>query len=57
ENYQFNIALTDRYIVATELLGATPLILLNKCDLASAATVARMEQAIRSIKTLVTPRS
>ncbi|MCF6325620.1 MAG: ribosome small subunit-dependent GTPase A [Gammaproteobacteria bacterium] len=47
ENYTFNMALTDRYIVATELLGATPLILLNKCDLASAATVARMEQAVK----------
>ncbi|PCI10740.1 MAG: ribosome small subunit-dependent GTPase A [Thiotrichales bacterium] len=47
ENYVFNMALTDRYIVATELLGATPLILLNKCDLASAETVARMEQATK----------
>jgi len=47
ENYEFNMALTDRYIVATELLGATPLILLNKCDLASPETVERMEQAVK----------
>ncbi len=46
-NYAFNTALTDRYIVATELLGATPLILLNKCDLASAETTARMEEALQ----------
>lgn len=46
-NYQFNSALTDRYIVATELLGATPLILLNKCDLASPETIERMEQALQ----------
>ncbi len=45
-SYEFNSALTDRYIVATELLGATPLILLNKCDLASPETIARMEQAL-----------
>lgn len=46
-NYEFNMALTDRYIVATELLGATPLILLNKCDLASPATIVRMEEATK----------
>jgi len=46
-NYAFNTALTDRYIVATELLGATPLILLNKCDLASAETTTRMEEALQ----------
>lgn len=46
-NYQFNSALTDRYIVAAELLGAEPLILLNKCDLASPETIARMEQALQ----------
>jgi len=46
-NYAFNMALTDRYIVATELLGATPLILLNKCDLAAPETIERMEKAIK----------
>ena len=45
-HYEFNTALTDRYIVATELLGATPLILLNKCDLASSETIGRMEKAL-----------
>ncbi len=44
--YAFNSALTDRYIVATELLGATPLILLNKCDLASTETIERQKQAL-----------
>ncbi len=46
-HYAFNTALTDRYIVATELLGATPLILLNKCDLASQETIKRMELALK----------
>lgn len=46
-SYAFNTSLTDRYIVATELLGATPLILLNKCDLASPETTARMEEALQ----------
>ncbi len=46
-SYEFNSALTDRYIVATELLGATPLILLNKCDLASPKTIERMELALK----------
>jgi len=47
DSYELNMALTDRYIVATELLGATPLILLNKCDLASPATIERMEEATK----------
>jgi len=46
-SYEFNTALTDRYIVAAELLGATPLILLNKCDLASAETIDKMELALK----------
>lgn len=45
-DYELNIALTDRYIIAAELLGATPLILINKCDLASPETITRIEQAL-----------
>lgn len=46
-SYEFNSALTDRYIVASVLLEATPLIVINKCDLASPELIKKIEQALQ----------
>lgn len=48
-------ALIDRYLVATELIGAQALLLLNKCDLLAPTALAQFEQRLQTFAQLGYP--
>lgn len=49
---RFEPAMLDRYLVAAELMGATPVIVVNKLDLLDAQGLARLEQRLAAYRQL-----